>query len=144
MKNKILILTLTLAVLAVAGKTITTPANALENNYPSLIQKIAETFNLNQGEVENVVNQNREEVQQERQQLRTHNLDQAVENGVLTNEQKEALENKWQERKSEMEQHREEMNKWMEEQNIDHEALRQYMGYGGNRAGFRGMGPCNN
>lgn len=137
-------LTLTLAVLAVAGKAITTPANALENNYPSLIQKIAETFNLNQGDVENVLNQNREEVQQERQQQRTQNLDQAVENGVLTSEQKETLENKWQERKSEMEQHREEMNKWMEEQNIDHDALRQYMGFGGGKGGFRGMGPCNN
>lgn len=144
MKKKIFVLTLTLAVLAIAGKTVATPANAADTNYPPMIQKIIESFNLNQNEVENVLNQAKEETQQERQQLRTHNLDQAVEDGVLTNEQKEALENKWQERKSEMEQHREEMSKWMEEQNIDHEALRQYMGYGGNRANFRGMGPCNN
>ena len=58
---------------------------------------------------------------------------------ILIEEQKQALQNRWEEMKAEREQHREEMQAWFEEQGIDHEALRQYGGFG--RHGF-GKRPC--
>ena len=79
------------------------------------------------------------------QQHKEERLSQAVEDGVISEEQKQALQDKWQEmwqeRQVEREQHREEMQAWFEEQGIDPEALRQYggfkMGMHGGFGGFR-------
>lgn len=117
--------------------------------YHPIVQELVENFNLNEDDVKTFFDEQRQERQQQMLQEREDRLDQAVEEGVITAEQKLALKEKWQEiwqeRQNEREQHREEMQAWFEEQGIDPEALRQYGGFGhkmgmhGGRGGF-GMG----
>ncbi len=130
--------------------------------HDTLIQKIAEKFNLNQNEVEQVFNEAREEHQaqrqQEMQQRMQERLNEAVANGTITQEQKELLETKheemrkereankesWQnmepeERREAAEQRREAMENWAEENGIDLKALMPERGEGGPKMG-KGMG----
>jgi len=106
-----------------------------------MIQTLVEKFNLNADEVETVFDEAREGRQQSMQQNREERLNDAVSDGAITEEQKEALQNKWEERNMEREQHQEEMQAWMDEQGIDHDALRSYNGPGrdGFDKGFGGM-----
>jgi len=78
-----------------------------------------------------------EERQQERQTQMEAKLDEAVGDGVITAEQKQALLDKRAEMQQEREQKREETKTWREESGIDFEALAPYKsGYGG-----KGFGP---
>jgi phosphoketolase len=129
------------------------------DDYPPMIQKIAETFNLDPEEIENMFDQDREERQEE-------HLEAMVEEGTLTQEQRDLLEAKHEEmrdardkiRNSELTQEErheamqeihEEMETWAQETGIDlphlgprggmgmHEGYGE--GYGGGRM-YRGMG----
>ena len=70
-------------------------AQSGSNQYTGLIQKIAQTFNLDQNKVQAVFDQYRQEqqasLQQKRQQQIEDRLSQAVQQGKLTNEQKQAI-----------------------------------------------------
>jgi len=57
-------------------------------------------------------------------------LNQAVEDGVITEEQKQALLDKFEEKKNLKDEHKQDMQAWYEEQGIDPGALREYFGYG--------------
>ncbi len=78
-----------------------------------------------------------QERQQERQAQMTERLDEAVADGVITRDQKQALLDKHAEMREKHEQLREEMHQWREESGIDFEALAPYKG----GCGGRGFGP---
>lgn len=63
-------------------------ANAQANNGNSLVDKIAEKFNLNKADVQKVFDENKAEHQAERQQKLEKRLDKAVAEGQITSAQK--------------------------------------------------------
>lgn len=134
MNKKILIPTLGLAALVGLGAlgVSAVKANDTGNGF---VQRIAERFGLNEEEVSTFVQEMREERKTQMQTSMEERLDQAVADGVITEEQKQALLDKKADMWAEKEQHREEMQAWFEEQGIDREALMQYGGFG--HKGFR-------
>lgn len=116
------------------------------NGDESLASKIASKFNLNKEEVQAVLNEHRTEHRAEHQEERKLRLEerltQAVADGNITEEQKakilefhenqqsffDSLEGKTrEERHDAMENHREEMKKWAEDNGIDE----KYVLFGG-------------
>ena len=141
MKKKILLSIVGLAALVATGLLATKAVRADDAvNYPPFVEKLVERFNLNESDVQTFFDEQRVEHHQAMLQNREERLNQAVSDGVITEEQKEALLNKWEEMQQEREQHREEMQKWFEEQGIDAEALREYAGFGHGRFGHFHMG----
>lgn len=107
------------------------------STFPPIISRIADKFNLQEDDVAAVFDAVREERRDEMMQNREENLSQAVSNGVISEDQKQALLNKWQEMRQEREQDRTELQAWFEEQGIDESALAQYSGF--HHHGFKGM-----
>lgn len=165
--TKILVPTLVLGVLAGAGALGVKSANANwfgfrgGENKDSLIQRLVEKFNLNQGEVETTFEEHRDQMQEERKAQQEERLSDLVSEGKLTEDQKNALIAKMEENQAEREQnreefqnmtreerqaerqeHRDEMDQWFEEQGIDKNVLggRGEMGGGHRGHGGRGMG----
>jgi flagellar biosynthesis GTPase FlhF len=144
MNKKILIPAL---LVAIGGGLLYGVSNASANfgwgngEYPPIVQKLVEKFNLNEDEVKSFFDEQRQERQQQMLQTKEERLNQAVSDGVITEGQKQALQEKWQEmwqeRQVEREQHQEEMQNWFEEQGIDPEALMQYGGFGHRGFGMR-------
>jgi hypothetical protein len=116
----------------------------------TLVTKIAQKFNLNTTDVQEVFDEDRTDRQAERQTEIEKNLAQAVSDGKLTAEQKdkiiakqkelqsgheaefESMKNKTEaERKAAMEAKRTELEKWAGENNIPTQYLRYIMGHGG-------------
>ncbi|MBN1162921.1 hypothetical protein JXA34_04230 [Patescibacteria group bacterium] len=136
MNKKIIIPTLALALIATAG-TMTVKsvyAQGPGNGFQSLIKKFIERFNLNEDEVNEFMEEIKEEKREEQRSHLEEQLNAAVSEGKLTEEQKNALlekmaerpENKenWQElseeeRKQLMDNNRAEMQAWAEENGID-------------------------
>ena len=138
MNKKILIPTLGLALVAGLGALGASVVKANDiTSYPPMVQVLANKFGLNPDEVGDVFDEAHQARQSEMFQNREERFGQAVENGVITQEQKDALSNKQQERNMEREEHYKEMQTWFEEQGIDHTALMQYGGFGGRG----GLGP---
>ena len=73
-------------------------------------------------------------------QSKEDRLIRAVSDGVITKEQKQALLDKWGEKKTHREEHRAEIQAWFEEQGIDTKALHDYGGFGHKGFGFRHWG----
>lgn len=135
--------TLVLTILTIAGALyISVPASVYADDggfrENGLIQRIMEKFGLNKDAVNQVVNQYRSERKAEMQQKQEENLNQAVESGKITQGQKTALQEKMQEwrdskpdfsnmsqkeKREDMENHREEMQNWAEDQGIDLQQL---------------------
>lgn len=131
--------TLVLSVLVLAGVIyVSAPASVYADDggfrQNGLIQRIMERFGLKKADVDEVVNQFKEEKQAEMQQKQEQNLNQAVSEGKITQEQKTALQQKMQEwhnnkpdfsemskeeRESERDSHRQEMQDWAESQGIN-------------------------
>jgi 4-alpha-glucanotransferase len=156
MKVKILLI---LAALGIIGFAVFLTGSALaEENppYSSLIQKLVERFNLNPDEVQEVFEEHRGERRAKMEQHFGERLDQAVAEGRITVEQKEALLTKkaemeaecagfkelsMEERKEKMAQHQQEMKAWVEENGLDFFALRDLRmgGFKGGHFGGRGF-----
>jgi len=108
-------------------------------NYPPIIQNLAEKFNANSEDVKGVFEQTREQQQAEMKQQFEENLDQAVADGKITQEQKETFQAKHSAIEKKMEEVRalrQEMRTWAEENDIDFQSLRPAGG-----KGFLGLGP---
>lgn len=126
------------------------------DDYPPIVQKIAETFNLDPDEVENVFDQDRED-------RRDEHLDAMVEEGTLTQEQRDLLEAKQEEmreareeirikdltqeeRREAMQETHEQMEDWAEENGIDipflgpRGGMGMHEGYGEGYGGEYGSG----
>jgi len=106
--------------------------------FPPLIQKIIEKFNLNPSEVQKVIDEERQEREKQRLSLLEEKLNQAVKDGVISEEQKKALLERWQNKWQQRRQIREEERKWLEENKIDWQKLGPYLG--GKGFGRRGFG----
>jgi len=103
------------------------------SQFPPLIQKIIEKFNLNPGEVQKVIDEERQEQEKQRLSLMEEKLNQAVKDGVISEGQKKALLERWRKRWQERWQFREEERKWFEENKIDWQKLGPYLGGMGGR-----------
>ncbi|MFC1711859.1 hypothetical protein ACFLZ1_04725 [Patescibacteria group bacterium] len=152
MNKKILIPLLTLVIIGAVGFA-STKAYANDNGYyPPIVQKIAERFGLNQDEVETVFDEARDERRAEMQNRFQERLNQAVSDGKITIEQKEAILAKkaeMQERHEELkdlspeeraeykEAHQGELKAWAEENGIDLKDL--FIGMGMRGGHFKGM-----
>ena len=114
-----------------------------ESSTHPIIQKLVDKFNLNQDEVEAVFEENRQERQTQRQADHQAKLDQAVEAGILTEDQKNTLLEKQsefqgergqfkdlsqEERQKERQSRQDQMQSWAEENGIDLEALHEFLG----------------
>ena len=119
-----------------------------------LITKLASRFRLNETEVKSVFTQFHEERQAERTQEISDKLSAAVTAGIITETQKQLILNKHkeqqelrekemanattltrQQRREQMQKHREEMDAWAKANNIPADLL-----FGGNQMHGRGMG----
>lgn len=106
-----------------------------QTNYPPFVQTLADKLDVEETAVEDAFDEIRADQFAQRQQLYEDQLDKAVEAGVITEEQMNALMSKHEDmvfqEQQERKQHREEMQAWIAEQGIDQEALQQYMGMPG-------------
>ena len=140
MNKKILVPTIALAVLTMVGVVGAKTIKADENNtYPPIVQRLAEKFNLNQDEVKNVFDEERQFRQQDRLNSLEDGLNKAVSDGVITSEQKQAFLDMHNNMQQERGQNREEMQTWLSENGIDHDKLSSYVGFMGGDFG-RGFG----
>lgn len=107
------------------------------SSHETLITKIAQKFNLNESDVEAVFQSVRDERQAEMKKRQEDRLGDAVNDGVITEAQKNAILTKMREHQEARGQNREEMQSWFKEQGIDQTKLRDYLGMGGR--GVKGM-----
>ena len=80
-------------------------ANEVGNVNP-MVPRLAETFNLKEDDVEAVFDAVHEERQEEMKKVREERLNEAVSDGVITEAQKTALLDKWEEMQNKREQER--------------------------------------
>lgn len=126
------------------GVTVAVAQEGDDDRHP-FVQMLAEKLGLNEEEVEEALDEIKADKYAQMQQSKEDMLQDAVDDGVITEEQKQALlekyEDMWVEKKQEWQQHKEEMDAWFEQEGIDHEKLMDYMG-GFGRKGFHkwGMG----
>jgi len=105
-------------------------AQSKEGSTHPMIQAFAQRFGLNEDEVKEVFDEVHADQFALIRESKEEGLNQAVEDGVITEEQKQALLDKFEEKKEHKGDHKVEMQTWFEEQGIDPEALREYWGYG--------------
>ncbi|MDQ1283732.1 MAG: hypothetical protein QG620_80 [Patescibacteria group bacterium] len=137
--KKVIVPALALAVVLGAGVYGISKVSAEENGRRfSMVEKIAEKFGLNKGEVEKVFEENRSEHQAQMKNNFEERLNEAVSKGELTEAQKqlilakkEEMENEREknredhrnlsaeERKNKMEERRSELEKWAKDNGID-------------------------
>lgn len=128
----------TIAVASVVGIG---SASAHSNSGDSIVDKIATKFSLNRDEVQLVFDEKHEERHAEREERQETRLQELVDNGMITSEQKTALQAKYEEMqakrqalhdqdlsheemRTQMEAARTEFEAWATEQGIDLEAIR--------------------
>jgi hypothetical protein len=85
----------------------------------SLVDKIATKFNLNKEDVQTVVDEYHKDRQTERQAELSERLQQAVDSGDITSEQKTLIENKHKELSAERDEQMKALDAWAEQNNID-------------------------
>ena len=107
------------ATLGVAGlKTIEA---ASETNSP-LLQNLAEKFNSSPEDIKGVFDQTKEERKHERQKAIEASLNQAVEEGMITEDQKNTIQSKQEEIRKQMDEvkaAKEDLRKWADEEDVD-------------------------
>ncbi len=128
------------AITALAGLSIASVskvyAQESSTNVPWGMQGIAKKFNLDENEVAQYMQEQRAARQQQMRTNMEEKLNEAVESGKLTQEQKTKLLDKIEEHEQERQSHRTEMQAWAEENGIDMQELglcRQGGGRGYNR-----------
>jgi hypothetical protein len=140
--KKILSTVLALGIIASVGYFGT---NVLaDNNNPvhdTIVSRIAEKFNLNEQDVEAVFDSVVQERQDEMKSKREESFSKAVSDGVITEDQKNAIIAKMDENFGERFQNREEMQQWYKDQGIDQTKIAPYLNFGrGERGGHREIG----
>ena len=139
MNYKMLIPILGLGALLIGSAVKVGTVLAQDSNYPPIVQKLAEKFNLNQADVQAVFEEERTQRQQERQAAFEEGLTKAVGDGVITEEQKQTLLEKHKTMQENREQKGAEMKEWTESSGIDFSALSSYIGFGHGRGPGMGM-----
>lgn len=113
-------------------------ANDFNSRRDTLVTRISQRFNLNKSDVEAVFDAIHDERQSEMEAKREEKLTQAVKDGVITEDQKNALLVKMEDHAGQRQERAEEMQKWFSDQGIDHTKLRSYLGFG--KGHIRGLG----
>jgi hypothetical protein len=124
-----------------------------EGRYPPIVYKLVERFNLNEGEVMEVFDETREERREQMQEMFLGKLGEAVENGKITAEQKEAILEKHkemrigkedffnlspEEKREVMQEKHEKMETWAQENGLEDS---DFFELGGQKSGIkRGVG----
>lgn len=139
MKYKNLLILAIIASAAIAGTVYATGAYASWGTRgEEMTSKIAEKLGVDESKVSSAMDQIRQEEQTERHAEISSRLDNAVNDGVITSEQKTALVAKQEEMQQKQEALRTEMEQWYSDNGIDESKLGEYgiggMGYG------KGMG----
>ncbi|GAB6275395.1 MAG: hypothetical protein STSR0004_22620 [Peptococcaceae bacterium] len=134
---------------AIAAETQT------DYNFPPVIQKLVEKFNLDPAEVNGVLQEDRKEREAKREAMIEERLDQEVKEGTITEKQKEAILAKMkemqeklevlkglspEERHEAMQQLREDTTAWAKENSIDAKWLLMGPRKGFGPGGFCGFG----
>lgn len=148
---------LSLAVLSIIGTTTVFAASSpSEGNLPPIVEQMVEKFNLDREEVVKELEIPNGEYRGMRKGEQRHPeecLTQAVEEGKLSESQKEELLSKheefkqemqssdlnWEDRREKMSNFREEMQNWMEERGIELDSF----GFPGGHSERKGMHPGN-
>lgn len=127
--------------------SLTNKSETTQSGQSTLLDKLIAKFNLNKEEVEQVVTDYRSERRGQMQAQYQERLNQAVTDGKITEAQKKLilekhnqLQSQWDAESNQRQQHREEMQSWAEENNIDLSYLGFGMGRGGKGGGMRGEG----
>ena len=140
MNNKLIILPAVLGAL-LAGSVLGTSVVKAETEsgfgarFP-FVQDLAERLGLSEDEVTTAMGDVRNERRVERRERQEARLEEAVADGVVTEEQKQMLLEHREEMEAEREQRRAEMQEWREQSGIDFEVLREYGCRGGMGGGF--------
>lgn len=140
-KSKVTIALAAVALLGAVGYAMTIAVvRADETSSHPIIQVLAERFGLNEEEVKEVFDEVHANHFAQKQTMWEEGLNEAVADGVITEEQKQALLDKKADMKTHKEEYKQEMQAWFEKEGIDSEALMQYGGFG--KRGFHkwGMG----
>lgn len=135
-----------------------TTENTSDNPMSSLVDKLATKFNLDKTEVQKVVDEQRTEMEAKREEQVKTKLAELVKAGTITQAQsdaitakraelqkereanKDAMDDKTsEERKSERDAKRTELEAWAKEQGLDTKYLRYVFGHGGHGHGGPGM-----
>lgn len=134
MKKKIILPTILALSVLVIGVLSTSVSAQDASNYPSIVQKIAERFNLNVSDVEQVFDEERDERRAEMFANFADRLDDLVSEDKLTEAQKEAILDKHEDIQDRMEEYKalppeerhekmqalhEEFRSWAEAEGID-------------------------
>lgn len=156
-KKKILISALVLIITAtgVAATSHVFAQNANSGPFSTLVQMIADKFNLNRNDVQAVFDQYRTDRQNAMQTRFEKMLNQLVQDGKITDAQKQLILNKWQElkanrqkdaanwknmtpdqRKAARESQKQALSDWAKQNNIDLQYL--YAGRMGHFGGMKG------
>ncbi|OGK17494.1 hypothetical protein A2774_05620 [Candidatus Roizmanbacteria bacterium RIFCSPHIGHO2_01_FULL_39_12c] len=145
MKKKILIALAILGIVLFAGFSVNAQSQSFHDD---LIKKIAERFNLKEGDVTAVFEEYRGEHQAQMQAKLEENLTQAVKDEKITEAQKQAILKKHEEmknnhpnfeefknltaeeRQQKMQEKRSEMEAWAQENGLSLDTLHKVMGFG--------------
>jgi len=139
MTNKILIITLGL--FTIVGSLYFAKPTQAQNPVTTLIDRIAEKFNLNQNEVQKVADDFRSEkmktMQTERRARLEERLTQAVSNGKITQTQKNSILKKMDELQKKREEDRTDMLNWAKQNGLEGKGFGMGMGKFGRGMHFR-------
>lgn len=140
MKKKYLIPSaLILSMLVISALSVSTISAQDVTDYPPIVQKLAETFNLNEDDVQAVFDEERDDHHAQMYANWEERLGEAVESGQITEEQKQAILTKHEEvqnamlnlkdltpdeRREEMQALHEDMSAWAADNGIDMFGLR--------------------
>ena len=146
MKKTLIITVLTLALIgATVMGTTTVSAQSKEGLHDYIVQKLVERFGLNESEVQSVFDQVRDEHHAQMQTQLEERLQEAVDGGKITTEQKQLILDKHaqmqttmesfkdmtpEERHEAMQMKHDELEQWAEENGIDLEDLMLGFGHG--------------
>lgn len=144
---------------ALVGDAVVNAESGASSDGPmsGLVDKIASTFNLDKSKVQDVFDDQRAEMESQREQKISERLDALVSDGTITESQKSAIKTKHaelkkereankgefkelsdEERKTKMDEKRTELESWAEEQGIDLTKIKGVFGGPGGRGGLGG------
>ena len=118
--------------------------NAATNSSVSstLVDNLAQKFNLKKTDVQAVFDESHQKWQKEHQAEVSNNLDKAVTDGVITKEQNQKIIDKQAQNQKDRQTKKDEMTKWFKDNGIDQTKLQNYQDGPGGHCGHgarRGM-----
>jgi len=139
MNKKVLVPALILGVAIAVGVLSYVSVTSAAGIGGEMASNLAEKLGVEESQVESAMSEMREERQAEMKEQREEKLQEAVDDGVITSDQKEVLIAHQDEMQEKREQLREESETWFEESGIDKDALGEYMGGGKGPGHGKGM-----